>query len=164
MIYLRAMMHPFAKLTSESVYLVDTNVISTGAPAQGKRFPALVTWMDVHSHDIFASCVTVLEIESGIAKAFREGAERKASVLSQWLETILHLYSRRILPFDTACARRAGHLSDRARAQGHGPGLADIMIAATAQQHGLTILSRNLRHFEPLGVAALDPFAALPGD
>jgi predicted nucleic acid-binding protein len=52
--------------------------------------------------------------------------------------------------------------SDRARGQGQAPGLADIIIAATARQHGLTILSRNLKHFEPLGVRVLDPFAALP--
>ena len=44
------------------------------------------------------------------------------------------------------------------------PTLADIMIAATAQHHGLTILTRNVRHFEPLGVAVVDPFTALPED
>ena len=42
------------------------------------------------------------------------------------------------------------------------PGFADIIIAATAQRHGLTILSRNLKHFVPLGVAVVDPFLALP--
>jgi predicted nucleic acid-binding protein len=40
--------------------------------------------------------------------------------------------------------------------------LADLIIVATAQRHGLTILSRNLRHFAPLGAPVLDPFAALP--
>jgi predicted nucleic acid-binding protein len=48
------------------------------------------------------------------------------------------------------------------RGLGHAPGLADIIIAATAQYRGLTILSRNLRHLEPLGVAAVDPFVKLP--
>ena len=67
-----------------------------------------------------------------------------------------------IFPFDAATARVAGMLSDRARRQGQAPGFADIIIAATALQHGLTVLSRNLKHFEPLGVRALDPFAALP--
>ncbi|WP_244876980.1 PIN domain-containing protein [Acidocella facilis] len=42
------------------------------------------------------------------------------------------------------------------------PGFADIIIAATAQHHGLTILTRNLRHFEPLGAAVHDPFVRLP--
>jgi len=53
-------------------------------------------------------------------------------------------------------------MSDRARGQGQAPGLGDIIIAATAQHHGLTILSRNVRHLAPLGVPVLDPFAALP--
>jgi len=108
------------------------------------------------------SVVTLAEIADGIAKARREGATRKAGELDAWLETLLHLYRERVLTFDAATARVAGMLSDRARGQGQAPGFADIIIAATALQHGLTILSCNLKHFEPLGVRALDPFAALP--
>ena len=118
--------------------------------------------MDAHSAELFLSTVTIAEIEDGIAKAKREGATRKARDLTAWLETVLHLYAARILPFDLAIARLAGSLSDRARGQGHAPGFADIIIAATAQHHGLTILTRNVRHFEPLGVPVHDPFARLP--
>jgi predicted nucleic acid-binding protein len=78
------------------------------------------------------------------------------------LETVLHLYGDRVLAFDTATARIAGAISDPARGLGQTPGLADIIIAAPAQHQGLTILSRNLRHFEPLGVAFIDPFTTLP--
>lgn len=91
-----------------------------------------------------------------------EGATRKAADLDAWLETLRHLYGERIFAFDSATARHAGALSDRARGQGQAPGFADIIIAATALQHGLTILSQNLKHFAPLGVRVLDPFAALP--
>jgi hypothetical protein len=144
------------------VYLVDTNVISAAA-APGRRLPpALVEWMDAHSASLFLSVVTVAEIEDGIAKSRREGARRKSSGLASWLETVLHLYGDRILVFDAPTARIAGAMADRARGQGHAPGFADIIVAATARCHGLTILSRNLRHFEPLGVAILNPFAALP--
>jgi hypothetical protein len=143
------------------VYLVDTNVISAAAPA--RLVPStLVEWMDAHSASLFLSVVTVAEIEDGIAKSRREGATRKSSDLASWLETVLHLYGDRILVFDAPTARIAGAMADRARGQGHAPGFADIIVAATARRHGLTILSRNLRHFEPLGVAILDPFAALP--
>jgi toxin FitB len=143
------------------VYLVDTNVLSAAAPSRPVP-PALLEWMDRHSASLFISAVTVAEIEDGIAKLRREGASRKSADLTAWLDTILHLYGDRILAFDTAIARIAGALSDRARSVGHAPGLADIIIAATAQRHGLTILSRNLRHLEPLGVAAIDPFLKLP--
>jgi predicted nucleic acid-binding protein len=143
------------------VYLVDTNVISAAAPARPVS-PTLIEWMDAHSASLFLSVVTVAEIEDGIAKSRRERATRKSSDLASWLEAVLHLYGDRILAFDAPTARIAGAMADRARGQGHAPGFADIIVAATAQRHGLTILSRNTRHFEPLGVAVLNPFAALP--
>jgi predicted nucleic acid-binding protein len=143
------------------LYLVDTNVISAGAPSRlAPR--ALIAWMDHHSAQLYLSAVTVAEIEDGNAKARREGATRKAADLDGWLETLLHLYGERVLAFDIVAARMAGMLFDRARAQGQAPGFADIIIAATALQHGLMVLSRNLKHFEPLGVRVLDPFASLP--
>lgn len=143
------------------MYLVDTNVISTGAPSRLAP-PELVAWMDEHSALLFLSAVTVAEIEDGITKLRREGATRKSEDLEGWLETVLHLYGDRVLAFDTPTARIAGVLSDRAHGQGQAPGLADIIVAATAQHHGLTILSRNVRHFAPLAVPVIDPFVALP--
>ena len=124
--------------------------------------PALVEWLDAHSAALFLSAVTVAEIEDGIAKLRREGARRRSADLAAWLETVMHLYGDRILAFDAATARIAGSISDRARGQGQAPGFADIIIAATAHHHGLTILSRNLRHFETLGVGVIDPFRRLP--
>jgi toxin FitB len=143
------------------LYLVDTNIIS--AAARARAVPsALVEWMDTHSAVLFLSVVTLAEIEDGIAKLHRERAVRKSADLASWLETVLHLYGDRILAFDALTARIAGAMSDRAWGLGHAPGFADIIIAATAQRHGLTILSRNLKHFAPLGVAVTDPFLALP--
>jgi predicted nucleic acid-binding protein len=143
------------------VYLVDTNIISAAAPARPVP-SALVEWMDVHSALLFLSVVTLTEIEDGIAKLRRARAVRKSADLASWLETVCHLYGDRILAFDAPTARMAGAISDRARGQGHAPGFADIIIATTAQRHGLTILSRDLKHFAPLGVRVIDPFLALP--
>src|SRR6202171_3820903 len=131
------------------MYLVDTNVISAAAPSRPVS-SALVEWMDTHSASLFLSAVTIAEIVDGISKSRREGATRKSADLTAWLDTVLHLYGDRILAFDAATARIAGAMADRARGQGLAPGLADIIIAATAQHHGLMILSRNLRHLEPL--------------
>jgi hypothetical protein len=75
---------------------------------------------------------------------------------------VLHLYGDRVLPFDSPTAEIAGALSDLARGRGHSPGFADIVIAATAHWHDLTILSRNERHFAPMDVAVVDPFGKLP--
>jgi toxin FitB len=143
------------------VYLVDTNIISAASPT--RQAPAeLIAWMDAQSALLFLSAVTVAEVEDGIAKSRREGATRKSRDLRAWLEAVIHLYGERILTFDTPTARIAGALSDRARGQGHTPGISDIIIAATAQHSSLTILSRDTRHFAPLGVPVLDPFVVIP--
>ncbi|MBP0447795.1 type II toxin-antitoxin system VapC family toxin [Roseomonas sp. SSH11] len=146
------------------MYLVDTNVLSAGAPTKAIASPDLVAWMDRNSASLFLSVITVAELEDGIAKLRRQGATQKAKGLTEWLEVLLHLYGKRIIPVDLGAARHMGRLSDLARSKGHDPGLADIAIAATALQHGCSILTRNVRHFEPLEVPVQDPFSALPAD
>jgi len=108
------------------VYLVDTDVISAGAPSKRRASAALILWMDRNSDRLFLTTITIAEIVDGIAKARREGARRKASDLTEWLELVLHLYCNRILPFDVAAARVAGTLSDRARGKGENPGFPDL--------------------------------------
>lgn len=139
-------------------YLVDTNVISAGAPGRREHTPAMVAWMDANSADLFLSVVTIAELHAGIAWLNREGAWRKASALIAWIETVEHLYRQRILPIDFEVAVIAGELSDFARGQGAAPGFADACIAATARAHRLVVLTRNLRHFRPFGREAVDPF------
>ena len=143
-------------------FLVDIDVLSAGAPSKARSVPQLVEWMDRNSERLYVSVVTITEIEDAIAKSKREGAIRKAARLREWLETLVHLYSPRILPFDLAAARIAGALSDGARGRGHTAGFADLAIGAIARRHTLTILTRNLKHYAPLGVTAHDPIAALP--
>ena len=146
------------------MYLVDTNVLSAGAPTKAVAMPELAAWMDRNSDGLYLSVITVAEVEDGIAKCRRQGARRKADNLAGWLETFLHLYGARVLPFDLATARALGGLSDKARGLGQAPGLADLAVAATAQCRSCTVLTRNLRHFRTLDVAALDPFESLPAD
>jgi predicted nucleic acid-binding protein len=143
------------------VYLVDTNIVSAGAPRRTGAAD-LIRWLEEHSDSLYLSVVTVAEIEDGIAKAHREKAQRKAAEFAAWLEALLHLYAGRILAFDLSAARIAGKLSDTARSVGSAPGFPDVAIAATARRHGLTILTRNTRHFAPLGVTAINPFDCLP--
>ncbi len=146
------------------MYLVDTDIISTGAPSKTRSRAALVTWMDENSADLYMSAVSIAELEAGIAKLHRQGARRRADDLAAWLETLLHLYDQRVLPFDVRAARIAGGLSDLARSKGHTPGFVDVAIAATAKLRGFTVLTHNARHFEPLGVPFVDPFVRLPPD
>jgi toxin FitB len=142
------------------VYLVDTNVISATAPAKAGH--DLTQWMDLNSDRLYISTITVAEIEDGIAKLRRERATRRAKALTAWLETLLHLYAERVLAFDIATARIAGAFSDLARSKGRPAGFPDIAIAATAKAHGLMLLTRNVKHFTPFGLAIHDPFSSLP--
>jgi predicted nucleic acid-binding protein len=143
------------------VYLVDTNVISAFSPAAAHGNEPVRAWLKSQSANLYLSVVTVAEIESGIAKAAREGATRKAERLAAWLESVLHLYGDRILPVTAGAARLAGRLADKARGAGASPGFADILIAATASDTGFTILTRNTKHFAALGVAVMDPWYSL---
>lgn len=142
------------------MFLVDTNVISALAPSKRADAKDLAMWLDQASPHIFLSVITAAEVAAGIAKAEREGASAKARSLGEWWQAVEHFYAEKVLPFDLRCAHLVGRMLDRARA--HRPGFEDIAIAATAQAHGLTVLTRNLRHVVPLGVSALDPFQGLP--
>jgi predicted nucleic acid-binding protein len=144
------------------VYLVDTNVISAFSPAAAHGNDKVRAWLEAQSASLYLSVVTVAEIESGIAKAGREGAARKAERLAAWLESVLHLYGGRILPVTTEAARLAGRLADKARGAGASPGFADVLIAATACDASLTILTRNTKHFAPMRVAVMDPWDSPP--
>lgn len=142
------------------MFLVDTNVISALAPSKRAAVPEIIAWLDEASPHLFLSVISAAEVGRGIAKAEREGATTKARQLAEWWQSLEHLYAEKLLPFDLRCAREAGLIFDRAR--GHQPGFEDIAIAATAQVHGFTVLTRNVRHFEPLGVRVADPFQELP--
>jgi predicted nucleic acid-binding protein len=142
------------------MFLVDTNIISVAAPSKQKRNEELVSWLDQASEWLFLSVVTAAEIRSGISKAERVGASKKAAELRSWWQAIEHLYGNRLLVFDLPAADAAGRMLDRSRA--YDVGFEDIVIAATAEVHGLTVLTANERHFEPLGVRHVNPLVSLP--
>ncbi|MGQ0621000.1 MAG: type II toxin-antitoxin system VapC family toxin [Panacagrimonas sp.] len=133
------------------MYLLDTVVLSELRRRQ--RDPRVVQWVSAQRpSDLHLSVITLGEIERGIAQQ-RPINPQFAAALATWLDGLLHHYADRILPVDTNTARRWGVLSAQL---GHGG--ADLMIAATALEHGLTVVTRNARHFEPTGVAVVDPF------
>ena len=131
------------------MYLLDTDVLSV--LRRRDRNPAIVRWIEEQrTADLHISVVTVGEIERGIEQQQRHNPNF-ARDLSLWLDRMLDWYGDRILPVDVATARRWGQLS---AALGHES--ADILIAATALEHGLTVATRNVRHFEPTGVPVVD--------
>jgi len=133
------------------VYLIDTMVLSELRMRQ--RDPGVVAWISgQRQEDCYLSVVSIGEIERGIARK-RSSDGVFATKLAGWLEQLLRLYGDRVLPVDVAVARRWGQLSAE---MGHDG--ADLLIAATALERGLTVVTRNLRHFTPTGVQTLNPW------
>jgi len=134
------------------MFLIDTDVLS--ALRKRERYPEFLGWLaGQRPSDLYLSVVTVGEIERGIARE-RQRNPGFADQLGAWLDNLVRLYGDRILPVDSSVARRWGHLTGE---RGHGS--PDLLIAATALEHGLTVVTRDVRHFEPAGVAVLDPSA-----
>ncbi|MGB6230765.1 MAG: PIN domain-containing protein [Litorimonas sp.] len=146
-----------------SGYLLDTSVLSLAGPGKPPLPDEVTGWLRAHADDLFVPVIAVAEIEAGIAKLRRAGSTARMDRLSAWLDALVANYGTRVLPLDPVVARMAGRLSDAAVAKGRNPGFADVAIAAIAAAHNLTVLTRNVRHFEPLGVAHADPLANLPG-
>ena len=134
------------------MFLIDTDVLS--ALRRRERHPGVVGWLSrQRTADLYLSVVSVAEIERGIIRQERHDPAF-ARVLSAWLDDVLVLYGGRVLAVDLATARRWGRLS---AAIGHDG--VDLLIAATALEHGLSVVTRNVRHFEPTGVEVIDPSA-----
>ncbi len=143
-------------------YLLDTSVLSLLVRGRPDATPAFLEWIALQDRTLHISTVSVLEAEQGIAKLFRMESHRKASETQAWLELVLLEFGPNILPVDVSVARTAGRMSDAAYANGNHPGVADTLIAATAATHDLLLLTRNVKHFKPLGHPFLDPLVALP--
>lgn len=146
------------------MYLLDTSVLSHLAPTrrQTEADKAFAEWILSHSDELWLSVITAAEIEDGIAKARRTGATRKAADLAEWWGEVRHYHGNRILTLDLATATETGAFIDAARAAGISPGFEDLAIAATAKVNDFTVLTANLKDFEPLGIKVFDPFQALP--
>ena len=132
------------------------------APERADATLPFLDWMRERESKLFVSAITVAEIEQGIAKLQRLGSIRRVAAISGWLEGTLERFGDRLLPMDARVARAAGQIADATIAAGRHPGYPDVYIAATAKVHDLLLLTRNMRHFQPLGIAIADPLAALP--
>ncbi|PWE57856.1 VapC toxin family PIN domain ribonuclease [Metarhizobium album] len=147
-----------------SGFLLDTNAISMFSPSQAKASEDFTAWLEEQEREngIYLSAVSIHEIEKGIRLLDHRGATAKASAIRFWLLGLVSFYGDNILPIDAAVAQLSGELEAMAVTAGHSPGAADAMIAGTAKAHGLTLVTRNLKHFEPFGIAVRSPDEPAP--
>jgi predicted nucleic acid-binding protein len=135
-------------------FLLDTNAVSEWVKPRPN--PGLIRWMEAADEDrIFISVVSLAELRYGVELM---PAGRRRGRLEQWLRHELPLrFENRIVPVDTAVADAWGRTVSRSEAAGRPIGAMDAFLAATAEIHQLTFVTRNVSHF-PLLKAVLNPW------
>jgi hypothetical protein len=137
------------------MFLLDTNVVSELRKARaGQADKNVAAWAaGASAASMFVSVMTIQELEIGVLLAERRDPP-KGEVLRRWLEEqVLPAFGERIIPVDTAVARRSAmlHVPDPRPVR-------DSLIAATALVHGLVVATRNVADFEPMGAEIIDPW------
>ena len=135
------------------MFLIDTNIISE--VSKGRRCdPKVSEWyQQVGDEELFLSVLVTGEIRQGIER-LRTRHLRRAHALERWLEELVQSFSERILPVDEKVAQHWGRMNARSSFP-----VIDSLLAATAEAHGLVLVTRNLQDIEHCGVRFLNPFA-----
>ena len=138
-------------------FVLDTNVVS--ALRVAGRHPLVEEWARaVPVQDLFVTAMTISEIERGIVSKESTDA-RQGEVLRRWFEDrVLPAFAGRVLPYDLGAARVLATLATPARAP-----LDDAMIGAVAISRDMVLVTRNVKHVEPLGVPYLNPWEQKSG-
>lgn len=138
-------------------YLLDTNVISELRRSKTRSDPAVRQWTsERRPSSLHLGAITILEIELGIARLARNDVAQANRLQSWFEEDLLEVFKGRILSIDVSVARRAArlHVPDPRPER-------DTLIAATAIANDMTIVTRNVADFEPMGVALINPWSSL---
>ncbi|MBP7339505.1 type II toxin-antitoxin system VapC family toxin [Niveispirillum sp.] len=135
------------------MFLLDTNVLfELRRPDRANA--GVVAWAaETDPADLFVSAITLFEIEVGAAQVARRDPAQ-GLLLRAWIDGhVMPTFKDRILPVDAAIAQRCArlHVPDRQPQN-------DSLIAATALVHRLTLVTRNVRDFDPMRVAVLNPW------
>ncbi len=132
------------------MYLLDTNIISE--LRKPKPHGGVLAWMEsVQDADIYLSAVTLGEIQAGI-EITRERDSQKADAIERWALQLID--TQKILPMTAGVFRIWAKLMHKQSDSLY----EDAMIAATALEHKLLVVTRNLKDFERFPVKLLNPF------
>lgn len=135
-------------------YLLDTNVLSETRKREPD--PAVTEWIAGTPADrLYVSVLTLGEIEQGIARVRGRADLQQATALEGWLRDVKLGFADRILPVTLLVASAWGR-----RQHAHPLPVVDGLLAATAQAHGMTLVTRNVKDFQRSGAWVLNPFTA----
>ena len=137
------------------MYILDTNVISELRKGKKAERSVRMWAQTLPAANLYLSVVSVLELEIGMLLVERRD-RKQGAILRAWIDGhVLPSFPGRILAIDTVVALRCASLnvpnprSDR-----------DALIAATALVHGMTVVTRNVSHFQATGVTVVNPWQA----
>jgi len=136
-------------------FLLDTDVVSEWVKPRPNA--GVVAWLAEADEDrIFVSVITLAELRYGIE---RLAAGHRRRRLDEWLRHELPLrFEGRVLSIDAAIADAWGKIVARSEAVGRPIGVTDAFIAASAEVHGLTLVTRNASDFEPTLKSIVNPW------
>lgn len=134
--------------------ILDTNVVSEAM--RPRPDPTVLSWLnDQAAETLFLSSVTHAELLFEIG-ALPAGTRKER--LARALDALLELFPDRILPFDQDAARHYAEVAASAHAAGHPLPTPDGYIAATAASRDFAVATRNIQHFQGIGVDLIDPW------
>jgi predicted nucleic acid-binding protein len=139
-------------------FLLDTNIPSEMTRPSPQ--PSVSAWLDDADDDrLYFSVVSLGEVLKGVTLLTES---RRRIQLQQWLdETLRPWFEGRVLPVDQPIAERWGALTGQRQLKGRPLKVLDGFIAATALEHDLTVVTRNVKDFAGLGVMIINPWDAL---
>lgn len=133
------------------MYLLDTVTISETFKRH-QNLGVLQWYCDTEEREMFISVISIGEIQRGIARQKKINYEY-ACRLEDWFAEILDTYKYRMLSVSQSIAILWGDISMKVGNSG-----TDNLIAATALYYRMTVVTRNVRHFEPTGVRCYNPW------
>lgn len=139
-----------------SGFLLDTNVLSE-FNRRGDPNPLVKQWLEAaDTASLYASVLTLAEIRFGVELL---PPSKRRTQLEEWLDRDLTAwFGDRVLPVDRAIAERWGVLRAQAQLRGRPLSVVDGLLAATALQNTLTVVSRNVTDFAVAGLAVVNPW------
>lgn len=138
-----------------ALILLDTNVLS--ALMQREPDQTVVAWLDEQpSETVWTTAITVFEVRMGLELLTK--GRRRSQLEQEFDRLLIEDFDGRVQLFDRAAADAAGTIAASRQRAGRTVEIRDVQIAGIASSRKATLATRNVRHFEGLGVRLVNPW------